>query len=33
MAGLRPVGDWVGDAAEMPWAAMDRLAEPKESPL
>ena len=33
MAGLRPVGDWVGDAAEMPWAAMDRLVEPKELPL
>ena len=32
MAGRRPVGGWVGDAAEMTWAAMARLAEPKESP-
>ena len=32
MAGLRPVGGWVGDAVEMPWEAMDRLAEPKELP-
>ena len=32
MAGRWPVGGWVGDAAEMPWAAMARLVEPKESP-
>ena len=25
----QPIGGWVGDAEEMPWAAMARLVEPK----